>query len=37
MVEIMPDMKEMLDEAKNNVILWENYEEDEEDKKSYAR
>eukprot|EP00347_Sterkiella_histriomuscorum_P011239 403373213 len=33
--EIMPSMKEYVDEAKANVSKWEQYEETEEDKKIY--
>lgn len=36
-VEIMPEMKEMLDEIKVNKDLWEAYEEDEEDKTYYVK
>jgi hypothetical protein len=35
--DIMPEMKEFLEEAKINTVKWENYEETEEDKKSYTK
>ena len=35
--EIMPEMKEYVDEAKINVTKWEEYEETEEDKKVYSK
>lgn len=35
LTEIMPTMKEYVEEAKVNVTKWEKYEETEEDKKIY--
>jgi hypothetical protein len=32
----MPGMKEMLDTAHQNVILWDKYEETEKDKEVYT-
>ena len=34
--EIMPSMEEYLNAAKENVGIWEQYEETEDDKKSYV-
>jgi hypothetical protein len=31
----MPDMKEFVDQAKENALTWDKYEETEEDKKVY--
>lgn len=33
--EIMPEMKEFVDEAKANAVRWDSYEETEEDKNLY--
>jgi len=35
LVEIMPSMKEHVEVAKQNAIIWDSYEETEEDKKVY--
>lgn len=37
LAEIMPEMKEYVDEAKTNVANWESYEESEEDKLVYSK
>ncbi len=36
LVEIMPEMKEFVDEARANCVKWDSYEESEDDKKIYT-
>ena len=36
-VEVMPGMQEYLEAARKNTVLWETYEETEEDKEVYLK